>query len=118
VRRIASVVACAIPAITTLAAARQWPAILLALVKQKPPPAPKTNNKSGHFLDHFAAKTKDVPIVYILILGTYGSILTLATVVYAASRLYLIVESFRSLGFLPPSVFSTVNWSISIPHVE
>jgi hypothetical protein len=116
--RIASVVACAIPAITTLAFARQWHAILLALVKQKPPSAPKTKNKSGNFLDRFAAKTKDMPLVYILFLGMYGSVIFLAAVVYAASRLYLIVESFRSLCFLPPSAFSTINWPISLPHVE
>lgn len=115
--RIASVVACAIPGITSIAAVRQWHAILLALVKQKPSPAPKTSNKQGNFLDRLATKGKDTPLLYPLLLGAYGSVIIAATVIYSAARLYLIVESFRSLCFLPPSAFSTVNWSISLPHV-
>lgn len=36
---------------------------------------------------------------------------------YVLARLYLMVEMFRSLAFLPPVAFQTVDWSFAIPHV-
>ncbi|KAI9766810.1 MAG: hypothetical protein M1840_006285 [Geoglossum simile] len=39
------------------------------------------------------------------------------TVSYVLSRLFLVVEAFRSLFFLPPNAFIT-TWSTQIPHVS
>lgn len=35
---------------------------------------------------------------------------------YISSRLYLIIESFRSLYFLPPRTFAA-TWAINVPHI-
>ena len=35
---------------------------------------------------------------------------------YLLARIYLMVEVFRSMGYLPISAFRTVNWPMDIPH--
>lgn len=115
--QIASVVASIIPAVTSIAAIGQWHAIFRALLKQKAPSAPKERIQRRNFLDRVAGMTEGIPGLYSLLLVSYGTFIFLVALLYSAARLYLIVESFRSLCFLSPSAFSTVNWSISLPHV-
>ena len=38
--------------------------------------------------------------------------------VYLLARLYLMVEAFRSLAYLPPSAYETVPWPMDIPHAS
>lgn len=38
--------------------------------------------------------------------------------IYLIARLYLTIEAIRTLAFLPPSAFMTVDWSSSIPHIQ
>ena len=35
---------------------------------------------------------------------------------YILARIFLLVEIFRQLAYLPPSAFVTVNWPSAIPH--
>ena len=35
---------------------------------------------------------------------------------YVLARLFLMVEAFRSLAYLPPSAYETVPWPMDIPH--
>jgi hypothetical protein len=38
--------------------------------------------------------------------------------IYVLARLFLFVEVFRSLGFLPTSAFSDVNWPTALPRIS
>jgi hypothetical protein len=44
-------------------------------------------------------------------------IITLLALVYAAARMYLVVECFINIAHLPEAVFKEPNWSQYIPHV-
>lgn len=37
---------------------------------------------------------------------------------YVLARMYLVVESFRSLGRLPDSAFETPAWPAYLPHIN
>jgi len=59
------------------------------------------------------------PWVHWLVKIGYHIVVVIVAVIflsYATARLYLIVETFRALLFLPPEVFVT-TWSTQIPHV-
>lgn len=54
---------------------------------------------------------KSPPFKYFFLLAECMAVLG-----YILARLYLLVEMFRTLGFLPPEAF-TATWSSQIPHV-
>jgi hypothetical protein len=43
--------------------------------------------------------------------------ISIFAVLYVSARVYLVVESFFSLAYLPESVFTTPNFSLYFPHV-
>ncbi|KAH8694102.1 hypothetical protein BGW36DRAFT_384373 [Talaromyces proteolyticus] len=56
----------------------------------------KTNSKAKHYLKPIGYSTAPV---------------------YLLARLYLLVETFRSLAYLSPSAFQAVSWSSIVPHL-
>ncbi|RYP73402.1 hypothetical protein DL771_003670 [Monosporascus sp. 5C6A] len=54
-----------------------------------------------------------VVLIFILCLS-----ITVATLLYALSRVYLVVECFISIPRLPASVFETPAWSQYVPHLN
>jgi len=49
-------------------------------------------------------------------LAILGLTVTLITGIYAVARLFILVEAFRSLYFLPPAAFIS-SWASNLPHI-
>jgi len=47
-----------------------------------------------------------------------GSIMMLYGLTYTLARIFVVVEVFRGLFFLPPGAFQTIDWVAVIPHVS
>lgn len=67
-----------------------------------------TNNRKRKVGDMWRAKPIDKRILTVLLHILFYS--------YSLSRLYLIVETIRSLVYLPPEVFEATNWPNYLPH--
>lgn len=52
------------------------------------------------------------PVIILLSVGTFGFAL-----LYVLARVYLVVESFLNLAYLPDSVFATPNFALYFPHL-
>ncbi|KAF8860663.1 hypothetical protein BDZ45DRAFT_304592 [Acephala macrosclerotiorum] len=63
----------------------------------------------GAYVDNQMPDQEIIPVVL-------GIILFILAIVYIAARLFLLVEIFRTLCFLPPSAYMA-TWTTNIPHV-
>jgi len=50
------------------------------------------------------------------VLGLRPSVLSIGALLYGIARLYLIIEVFISLRYVPVGVYDNVQWSNYIPH--
>ncbi len=59
-----------------------------------------------------------VGALLVIILCMWWSLFPALWFSYVLSRMYLVVESFRSLAYLPPGVFQTPTWPAYLPHLS
>ena len=57
-----------------------------------------------------------VPEELMITMGILSLIVILITGMYAVARLFILVEAFRTLYFLPPAAFIS-SWASNLPHI-
>jgi len=70
----------------------------------------KLSRSIARFTKHL--RVRDYSVLFLAILLTCG-----LPLLYVAARVFIIVELFRSLFFLPPSAF-VATWASNIPHIS
>jgi hypothetical protein len=63
------------------------------------------------------SESRSEDIVFVVLGGAFGIQILALVLAYSSARLFLIVESFISVRYLPIGVYVTIDWSNYIPHL-